>query len=350
MKDPFGGEPYAIAPVERRAAEIPEPVRPSAGSNVSTVAGTEPAASRSSAAEMETASGVRVTRGSGEAPPSVVIRVPDAAIKLAAAPDSRLVERVRQGNLPRIGADGARPSEVYARRAASPPPKLAGRIAIVVVGLGISATSTADAIAKLPPEVTLAFAPYGAEVDKQVVRARDDGHEVMLQAPMEPFDYPENDPGPHTLTANGAPQETMDRLHFVMSRFSGYVGIMNYMGAKFTANEAALAPVLREIGSRGLFFLDDGSSPRSLVPTVAATAKLQAGRADLVVDGVARAPSIDAQLARLEATAREKGVAIGSASALPLSVDRIAQWAKTLEAKGIQLVPVSAVIGKPGRA
>ena len=350
VKDPFGGEPYAIAPVERRAAEIPEAVRPSAGSNVSTVAGTEPAASRSSAAEMETASGVRVTRGSGEAPPSVVIRVPDAAIKLAAAPDSRLVERVRQGNLPRIGADGARPSEVDARRAASPPPKLAGRIAIVVVGLGISATSTADAIAKLPPEVTLAFAPYGAEVDKQVVRARDDGHEVMLQAPMEPFDYPENDPGPHTLTANGAPQETMDRLHFVMSRFSGYVGIMNYMGAKFTANEAALAPVLREIASRGLFFLDDGSSPRSLVPTVAATAKLQAGRADLVVDGVARAPSIDAQLARLEATAREKGVAIGSASALPLSVDRIAQWAKTLEAKGIQLVPVSAVIGKPGRA
>ena len=227
---------------------------------------------------METASGVRVTRGSGEAPPSVVICVPDPPIKLAAAPDSRLVERARQGNLPQIGADGARPSDVYARRAPSPLTKPAGRIAIVVVGLGISAASTADAITKLPPEVTLAFAPYGADVDKQVVRARGDGHEVMLQAPMEPFDYPENDPGPHTLTASAPPEETLNRLHFVMSRFPGYVGVMNHMGAKFTASEAALAPVLREIGSRGLLFLDDGSSPRSLVSSVAASAKVQAAR------------------------------------------------------------------------
>ena len=32
-----------------------------------------------------------------------------------------------------------------------------------------------------------------------VARAREAGHEVLLEVPMEPFDYPDNDPGPQTL-------------------------------------------------------------------------------------------------------------------------------------------------------
>jgi polysaccharide deacetylase 2 family uncharacterized protein YibQ len=141
----------------------------------------------------------------------------------------------------------------------------------------------------------------------------------------------------------------MDRLAWLMSRFTGYVGVMNYMGGKFTASEAALNPVLREISGRGLLYLDDGTSGRSMVASIAPTFKLPAGRADAVVDLTPKGSSIDEQLAKLEATARGKGLAIGTASSLPVTIERLAAWAKGLEAKGIQLVPVSAAVAKPGR-
>ena len=352
VKDPFGGEPYAIAVVER--ARRPDPLPPQIPVQQAPEASDQPASSagpsgQQSAADAERETGVRVVRGAtGEAAQGVVIRVPPPPVRLAAAPDRRLVERSRHGSLPRIGPDGARPADVYARPAPQTPAR-AGRIAIVVGGLGLSQAMTTDAVAKLPAPVTLAFAPYGQELERQVAKAREDGHEVMLQVPMEPFDYPDNDPGPHTLTSSAQPAETLDRLYWVMSRFPGYVGIINYMGARFTSSETALTPVLKDVAARGLMVVDDGSSPRSLIGSTAQSMKLPAARGDTVVDVVPKASAIDDQLARLETIARERGSAIGVASGLPLTVERLVQWSRGLEAKGFVLVPVSAVVARPGR-
>lgn len=350
--DPMGGEPYALVPVEVRVAPDPLPDRPDAGAS----AQDGPKTSQS-AAEVEMQSGVSVVRGDGTAAPgAIVIRVPDepAAIKLNPAPDPRLVERTRFGILPRIGPDGARAAQVYARPASPTGAAPSGakplpRIALVVGGLGIGEAVTADAVAKLPAPVTLAFAPYGGDLERHVTRARDNGHEVMLQAPMEPFDYPDNDPGPHTLTARAPTQDNLDKLRWVMGRFTGYVGLVNFMGAKLTCDEAALAPVLREVSGRGLVFLDDGSSSRSVVTSVGASLKLATARADAVIDGVPRPEAVDRELGRLEDLARERGLAVGSASALPLTVERIARWAKGLEARGIRLVPVSSAFESRSR-
>jgi polysaccharide deacetylase 2 family uncharacterized protein YibQ len=164
----------------------------------------------------------------------------------------------------------------------------------------------------------------------------------MLQVPMEPFDYPDNDPGPHTLTVGAKGQDNLEKLHWAMGRFTGYTGLVNFMGAKLTADEAALAPILREIGGRGLTFLDDGSSSRSLAVALGPASRTPAAQADLVLDGVPRPELIDKELAKLEETARRKGFAIGTASALPLTVERIARWARSLESRNILLVPVSS--------
>jgi hypothetical protein len=345
--DPLGGEPHARAAVERRIPSVPDP-EPAGAARVVEVPGRE--AARSTAVEVETASGVRVMRPEGAAAPgSVVVRVPTppGPVRLAPAPDRRLVDRTpRHGALPRVGADGARPLDVYARPTEPLPggARPAGRVAIVIGGLGISASATAEAIAKLPAPVSLAFAPYGGDLERSVARARDDGHEVFLQVPMEPFDYPDNDPGPHTLTVKARAAENLDRLHWTMGRFAGYVGVVNFMGARLTADEASLAPILREIGARGLGFLDDGSSSRSQSLAAAGRTGVPAARAERVLDAVPRAEEIDRELARLEEAARRGGVAIATASALPLTVERIARWAKGLEAKGILLVPASAAM------
>ncbi|MDP1340887.1 divergent polysaccharide deacetylase family protein, partial [Klebsiella variicola] len=78
--------------------------------------------------------------------------------------------------------------------------------------------ATAHAIETLPPEVTLSFAPYGPRLQEWIDKAREAGHEVLLELPMEPFGYPQNDPGPHTLLTGGNTAENISRLEWLMSR------------------------------------------------------------------------------------------------------------------------------------
>ena len=337
-RDPDGGEPIATAPIVKR--EQPAP----AVATVPPAAQTGPR-NQSNARQMEGESGVTVVRPGSDAPGAIVITIPDAdsPVTLATSPDPRLTERSRYGALPRIGPDGATPAQIYARPyVPAPGAKPAGHIALIVGGLGISQSGTADAITKLPPAVSLAFAPYGAELERTVQKARGAGHEIFLQVPMEPFDYPDNDPGPHTLLTGPKMAENADKLQWALGRFTGYVGVVNFLGGRLTADAAALTPILREFSGRGLMVVDDGSSARSLLASSAQRAQIPNAKVDRVIDGVTRADAIDKELAGLEAMAREKGVAVAAATALPVSIERIAAWAAGLDAKNLVLVPISA--------
>jgi uncharacterized protein len=343
-RNPDAGQPVARAAVteaQTRVAAQP----PQFNFSARDAAQPPPAArAESSAGQLEDEAGVKVMRpGGAESPNSIVIRVPDSqTTRLSAAPDRRLIDRTRQGILPKTGEDGARASQVYARPMSPQAQAAPARIAILIGGLGISTATTSDAISRLPGEISLAFAPYGNEIEKQVSRARNDGHEVFLQVPMEPFDYPDNDPGPHTLLTSLPVQDNLERLRWVMSRFVGYVGVVNFMGARFTSNEAMLSPIIREMAERGLMIVDDASSGRSLMLPTASGFRAPSVKADLVLDLNPRADAIDRELAKLELQAKEKGFAMASATALPLTIERIGRWARTLEQRGIRLVPVSA--------
>ena len=297
---------------------------------------------RASASDVEESSGVRVFRqGGGGAPGALIITVPQANQGLPPAPDRRLVEEGRFGPLPKIGANGARPMNVYARPLGeSPLPAGAPRIAIMIGGMGLNAQVTESAIASLPPAVTLGFAPYGRTLPELAAKAREKGHETILQAPMEGFGGSAEEPGPNVLRTGGAPGEVINRLHWQMSRYQGYVGIAGYLGARFTADADAFGVVMRDIAKRGLLYFDDGSSPRSLSASLAAASGAPLVRADVVID--AKLASIDDALAQLEKLARERGVAVGVASGLPIVIEKVGHFARRLEARGVLLAPVSA--------
>ncbi len=285
-----------------------------------------------------------VLPGTSEVPSP--IEPPGAAAAEPVPNDQKLVEITPQGPIPKIAANGMRPAEAYAQPVKPIPGKPdAPRVAIIVGGLGVSANITQEAI-KLPAAVTLAFMPYSYDVDHLAGRARRAGHEILLQAPMEPFNYPDNDSGPQTLLTTLSPEQNLERLYWLMSRFQGYVGITGAMGARFTASERAFAPILQETAKRGLIFVDDGANPRSVAARVAGSGNLPFAKADMVVDAVATPAEIDHALGRLEMAAREHGFAIGMASALPVSIERIAKWAKAAEGRGLQLVPITAVASK----
>ncbi|MHA6300169.1 divergent polysaccharide deacetylase family protein [Devosia sp. CAU 1758] len=255
-----------------------------------------------------------------------------------------LSEETSAGTIPRMSGTGLTPFAAYRRPAGGVLAAGGPMIAIVVTGLGINEQGSLHAIDQLPDEVSLAFAPYGRSLQNSVAAARAAGHEVMLEVPLEPFDYPQNDPGPHTILTGETPRDNLEKLFWLMARFGGYFGIINNMGARFTASAADMAPIMEEFGARGLGYLDDGSSNRSVAAQLAASNRVPFGRAGQVIDANPARTSILAALASLEAQAMESGSAIGIVSALPISVQAVSDWAQELDAKGIALVPVSALM------
>ena len=351
--NPFGGEPIVVVPINlhpgpaAKTAEGQGPpkvvaVNPDAAAAVQSAPGqmaSPPAATKT----------ITIIDGKTGERKEVAIPAPANDAAPEASPlDQKFLEMSAQGAIPKIAADGIRPADAFAQPVKALPGKPdAPRIAIIVSGLGVSDSATADAIAKLPGAVTLGFMPYGSDVAALAGRARARGHEVLLQVPMEPFDYPDNDPGPQTLLTSLTPQQNIDRLYWLMSRFQGYVGIVGAMGGRFTASEPSFSPVLREAAKRGLIFVDDGANPRSLAGRIAGANTLPFAKADVTIDGVPTAGEIDHALGRLEMAARERSIAVGISSGLPVSIDHIAKWAKTLADHGIQLVPITAVALKP---
>ena len=345
--NPLGGEPIA-----RVAISSPKPAEEKQAASAPAAAehGAKSESKQETPGEQKTvtiidgSSGARhdVKIGSGDAPDKAGA---DVAPAMVANIDPRLLEKSRYGMIP-VVADGLKPFTVYAAEADRAKAARMPTVSIVVGGLGVGAAKTTDAIMKLPPAVTLAFTPYGSDPGKLAERARAQRHEILLQVPMEPFDYPDNDPGPQTLLTTLSPDQNLDRLYWHLSRFQGYAGIANFMGARFVAADAVMQPIVREAAKRGLGYLDDGSAPRSVAASLAAGQSMPFARADISIDAVTTAAEIDRALAKLEDLAKERGTAVGIASALPISIERIGAWIKTLESHGIMLVPLTTAMLK----
>jgi hypothetical protein len=272
---------------------------------------------------------------------AAIIMAPHRALK--PAPIAAVTEKTEQGPLPRVAQNGKKPFDVYSQVTplavtSSGRPK----IALVLGGMGLNQRLTEKAIRELPGDVTFGFAPYGEKLQAQVNRARARGHEILLQVPMEPLGYPGNNPGPNTLLSDAAPTENVASLKWHMSRFAGYSGITNYMGARLLGAEEALAPVMKEVKKRGLVYLEDASVNLTLSEKVVDELRLPMQRASLTIDADPTAPAIAAALAKLEQEAIRNGTAIGTGSGLAVTIETVAEWAKTLQEKGILLVPVSA--------
>ncbi len=342
--NPLGGEPVAqvalgkpTADEKQSASSKPDPATKSAARQA-------PNGDNKTVTIIDGSSGKRqdvligtdaADKGGAEAAPTMAM----------AGIDARLLEKSRYGMIP-VVADGLKPFTVYAADADRTKAAKMPVVAIVIGGLGVGAAKTTDAIMKLPAAVTLAFTPYGADPAKLTERARAQRHEILLQIPMEPFDYPDNDPGPQTLLTSLTAEQNIDRLYWHLSRFQGYAGIANFMGARFTATETVMQPIIREAAKRGLAYLDDGSTPRSAAPSLSAAQAMPFAKADFTIDAVPTSAEIDRTLVKLETLAKERGLAVGVASALPISIERIAAWTKTLDSRGIMLVPLTTAMLK----
>lgn len=280
---------------------------------------------------------------------AVVVRDPSAVgqnVRVAHLPEKALIEASPSGPLPIRAADGRRPFDVYARAWSG---ARGARVAIVIGGLGLSQTGTQTAIGKLPPEITLGFAPQGNSLGRWMQAARREGHEIVMQVPLEPFDFPNVNPGRNTLTVEGGADEILKNLRWTLSRTTNYTAVMNYMGARFSTNPEAMGVMMAELGKRGIGYVDDGTSARSLAPETALKNGVPFAAGDAIIDSVQDRGAILDKLDELERTARAKGFAIGTGNAFDVTVDAVASWASEARKRGIEIVPISAVASDPER-
>lgn len=275
------------------------------------------------------------------APSLPAINLPPPPAGGLAIANPAVLEKTPEGYLPRVAESGLTPMQAYGA------PVAAGnrpRIAIVISGLGISAKSTQAAIAGLPAGVTLAFAPYANDVQRWVTMARQKGHEVLVQVPMEPYDFPDSDPGQYTLRTSVNEEANTKRLAWSLTRITGYVGVTNLLGGRFLTDGGAMEPMLTFLMRRGLLFYDNGTATRSVAPDVAGRLGLPFAQAATTIDSIQAAMEIDHRLADLETDARTKGKTAGSGFLYPVTVERVNLWARGLAGRGFVLAPVSSIV------
>ena len=340
LGDPKAGTPSAHVALEREAAaaQAPAPTGFEAfsmgamGLYQNLAGGADPAAGGDAVITLPDGGSV-----SGQGAP--IMAPVRAASPLAKAPIAGLSQPGSNGPLPMIAPDGRVPAQAYARPFR---PNGKPRVSLIVGGLGLNAVTTRAAIERLPPEVTLSFVPYADNLQGWIDQARAQGHEVMLEMPMEPTGYPDNDPGPYTLLADGGADDVTAKMDWLLGRATGYFGVTNYLGDRFSSSDTGMNAFLGILRQRGVAFLDDGSFQRR--PGAWARAS-----ADRVIDRTQSPAAIIAALNGLEAQAKLRGSALGTGFSYPVTVEAAARWTAGLEQRGLQLAPASSMSMRPGR-
>jgi polysaccharide deacetylase 2 family uncharacterized protein YibQ len=229
-------------------------------------------------------------------------------------------------------------------RFAVPAPPAGDRplVAVVIDDLGLDRRRTAAVIA-LPGPLTLSFMTYAQDLPDQAEAGRRAGDELLLHVPMEPIDHRE-DPGPHALLVAMSTEEILAQLRWGLDRFTGFVGINNHMGSKFTGDARGMAVVMAELRRRGLIFLDSKTTAKSVGTREAAATGVPYAARDVFLDDDPTPAAIDRQLARVATVARHSGSHIAIGHGHDLTIAALRAWLPTLREKGFALVPLSAVV------
>ena len=255
-----------------------------------------------------------------------------------------ITEETETGPLPVIAADGRQPWLEYSRgfkRADRKP-----RIALIISNLGLSETYTKAALELLPEDITLSFSHVAPRLKTWVREARQKGHEILLDIPMEPIGFPKNDPGRATLLTSSNEVENLNRLEHIMKQAGGYVGLLGTLGTKFMLHSETFLPVLKSIKQRGLIYVDSRSTSRSLGPELASSIQLPKAFNNVFVDREPSQEKIKNKLDELERIALKRRFAVGIAQPFPITIEILSQWTERLKSKQIALAPITAIVDK----
>lgn len=233
-----------------------------------------------------------------------------------------------------------RPLADFAVPAAADPGRPA--LAIVIDDMGLDRPRALRMIALHGP-LTLSLMTYADNLPDLVKQAHAGGHEVMAHLPMEPVNPKEN-PGRGALTSRMDEDAIRKMIAEDLDGWSGYVGINNHMGSKFTADRNRMAVVMGELKARGLMWLDSRTINDSAGPGAARALGVPFITRDIFLDNVETPDAIRVQLELAKATARSRGTAVAIGHPHETTINMLKEWLPSLNEAGIQLVPATEIL------
>lgn len=264
-----------------------------------------------------------------------------APIQGRALMPAALLEAGPYGPMPRIAPDGRLPWIINNGRFDHGTRK--PRLGIILTGLGLNAQTTEDAIVRLPPEITLAFVPYAENLPRWIQLAREFGHEVLISLPLESDGAADAGLGPRMMSTQASAQENLDRLRWLLSRSTGYVGVVTWEGEKFLGAGQQAVPVLQELALRGLLVVDSRQARSNIVQQQADVLGLPFAKSRGFLDSEQGVAALDRNLQQLEAITQRAGFGLAMAVAFPDTVKRLVDWSKTVGQRGFILAPVTGL-------
>ena len=223
---------------------------------------------------------------------------------------------------------------------ALPAPVSAPRVAVIVDDLG-ARRDVFDPLRDIRRPLTVAILP-GLPLSQWTAReAAQAGMEVILDLPMEPYRFPEVDPGPGALLMAMGPQELQAQVGAHLASVPGAVGVTNHMGSRMTEDRARMRTVLEVLAGRRLFLVDGLASNLSVAYDEAKALGLRAGRRQIVVDHAAGEAGDRVRWDEVAWWAERRGEVIVIAHGHPLTARLLREYVPRWEARGMRLVPVS---------
>jgi polysaccharide deacetylase 2 family uncharacterized protein YibQ len=166
------------------------------------------------------------------------------------------------------------------------------------------------------------------------------GHEVILHQPMENTSRRLN-PGPGALFIDDSPEKIIRTLEVNISSIPFIKGVNNHEGSKFTTYEKEMMLVLKVIDSHGLYFIDSGTSSKTVGYKVAKYLGMPTAKVDDFVDHWMSPDRIRSSFYNLKRIGAKKGSVLGIGHDRQMTIANLKYLVKDLD---IQFIYASEFI------
>jgi len=262
----------------------------------------------------------------------------------------RFIQRLspveRQAPSPVVRSSVIKPPEGQAKAPVAPPAEKPkhhhGSIVLILDDVGFEHQPIDEAM-RIDPNVNFSILPNGSEARTFAERLNARGFELLCHLPMEPIDYPKQQPGANAIFTSMSDAEIAATTRRNVESVPNARGVNNHMGSRATLDSRVMRDVLKAL-PKDLYFIDSKTSGGSIAGRMAKEMNIPTASRNVFLDDVQSERAVRRQVEMLSSIAEERGVAVGIGHPYAVTIRVLNELAPSLRARGFRFVRASEVV------